>query len=337
MTRNHIVIIGCGSIGERHLRAFLSNGQIGVIAAESNLELRERIAATHQVETVADFREVLRRDEVTAALVATPAPSHVAIATTILEAGRHVLIEKPLSLARTGLDQLIALRDTTKRVAAVAYVYHFMPAVAGARTFLRTGGFGPVLHATVTGGQHFPTFRPAYREIYYTRRESGGGAIQDALTHLANAIDWLLGPADSVMADADHQSLDGVSVEDTVNVIARHGSAMVACQLNQFQSPNETTFDLHAAGGSVRIEVHNQRWGTYAHRAGKWTWHDAPVPDRDYLFQVQARAFVAAMEGQATPLATLEEGIRAVAFNQAAFRSIDEGRRIGLTEANPKI
>lgn len=330
MSPKKILIIGCGSIGERHLRAFLHNADLGVIAADTNPDLRQRMAETHGVESVADYREVIGRDDVAAAVVATPAPSHVPIALSVLEAGCHVLIEKPLSLNQSGLDDLVRLRDDSDLAAVIAYVYHSIPAVAAAREFVRRGAFGPVLHATIACGQHFPTYRPAYREIYYNRRESGGGAIQDALTHVANAVDWILGPATTLMADADHQCLDGVSVEDTVNVITRQGNALVSYQLNQFQSPNEIVFDFHAATGSVRIEIHKQRWGTFAHGAEAWTWHDTPVRDRDFMFEQQARAFVAAMEGGENPLATLEEGIRAVAFNQAAFQSIEEGRRIQL-------
>jgi len=331
MSKPSIIIIGCGSIGERHLRAFLKNDQCRVIAAETNAALRKHIAEVHGVETLADFRPGLERTEVIGALVATPAPSHVAIAREIMDSGRHVLIEKPLSLDLGGLDDLLSLRDTRKVVAAIAYVYHFIPAITAARDFIREESFGPVLQATISGGQHFPTYRPAYREIYYARREMGGGAIQDALTHLANATDWILGPADNLMADAGHQCLEGVEVEDTVNVITRQGSALVSYQLNQFQSPNEIVFSFHCADGTVRIELHHQRWGTFAHGAEAWTWHDTPVRDRDFVFEKQAEAFVAAMAGESTPLATLEAGIRAVAFNRAAFQSIKEGRRISTS------
>jgi len=330
MRKETVLIIGCGSIGERHLRAFLKNDQVNLIAAETSASLRQRIAETHQVETTDDYQKVLGRDEVVGALVATPAPSHVAIARTLMDAGRHVLIEKPLGLELAGLDELRALRDSRRVVAAIAYVYHFIPAVAAAREFIKTEAFGPVLHATITGGQHFPTYRPAYREIYYARRETGGGAIQDALTHFVNAVDWILGPAADVMANAGHQCLEGVKVEDTVNVITRHSSALVAYQLNQFQSPNESVFDFHSAGGTVRIEIQNQRWGTFAHGSEAWTWHEATVRDRDFVFEKQAEAFVAAMAREATPLATLEEGIRAVAFNQATFQSIEKGQRISI-------
>lgn len=330
MSKKTILIIGCGSIGERHLRAFLKNDQLNVIAAETSTGLRQRIAETHAVETMDDYRKALGRDEVVGALVATPAPSHVAIARTLMDAGRHVLIEKPLSLKLAGLEELRTLRDSRKVIAAIAYVYHFVPAVAAAREFIKTEAFGPVLHATITGGQHFPTYRPAYREIYYARRETGGGAIQDALTHFVNAVDWILGPAADVMANAGHQCLEGVEVEDTVNVITRHDSALVAYQLNQFQSPNEIVFDFHSAGGTVRIEIQNQRWGTYAHGSEAWTWHEARVRDRDFMFEKQAEAFVAAMARESTPLATLEEGIRAVAFNQATFQSIEKGKRISI-------
>ena len=87
--------------------------------------------------------------------------------------------------------------------------------------------FGRPVQLTVTAGQHFPTFRPAYKNIYYADRVQGGGAIQDAMTHYLNAGEWLLGPIDRIVADAAHQVLEGVAVEDTVHCLARHGAAMV--------------------------------------------------------------------------------------------------------------
>ncbi len=68
-------------------------------------------------------------------------------------------------------------------IAGVAYPYRAHPTLAAMRDAIASGRFGKPLEVVVVAGQHFPTYRPAYRDIYYRDRATGGGAIQDALTH----------------------------------------------------------------------------------------------------------------------------------------------------------
>ena len=67
--------------------------------------------------------------------------------------------------------------------------------------------------------------------FHYRDRRTGGGAIQDALTHSVNWVESILGPADSVLCDCAHLVLPNVEVEDTVHVSARHGAALVLVRL----------------------------------------------------------------------------------------------------------
>ena len=162
-----------------------------------------------------------------ASIICTPAHTHLAIAREGAAHGAAVFIEKPLAVSLDEVEETRAVIARSGCFAAVAYVYHCMPWMAQAREFLLTGEIGRLLQASVVSGQHFPTFRPAYRDIYYAKRETGGGAIQDALTHLVNAMEWMIGPMTRVFCDASHQMLEGVTVEDTVNVTARHGDVLV--------------------------------------------------------------------------------------------------------------
>lgn len=322
MAKPHrILVVGCGSIGERHLRTFLATGRADLVACDNRPEIRQRMTGLYGVESVADGSLALERPDITGVVIATPAPLHVPGALRALESGRHALVEKPLALDLAGVEDLLAARDRRGVFAAVAYVLHCVPALQAARAFLHSGAFGPVRHAAVATGQHFPDFRPAYREIYYRDHRQGGGAIQDALTHNANAVEWILGPTTRVYCDAAHQVLAGVEVEDTVNVVARNGGALVSYALNQFQVPNETRWDFHAETGSVRVELHAQRWGTLRRGETDWTWHPAPVENRDALFVAQAHAFLDGCEGGRPPLCTLEEGIQTLRFNLAALAS----------------
>ncbi|MBL9214845.1 MAG: Gfo/Idh/MocA family oxidoreductase [Opitutaceae bacterium] len=327
---HHILIIGCGSIGERHLRTFLATKRARITACDNRPAIRQQMTEKYGVPAVADWQAALADPSITGAVIAMPAPLHVPAAIKLLDSGRHVLIEKPLALDLTGTDQLIEARNRSRRHAVVAYVYHTIPSVKAAREFLLSPNcpFGPIKHVAVSNGQHFPTYRPAYREIYYRDHAQGGGAIQDALTHLANAVEWVLGPTKRVYCDADHQVLEGVTVEDTVNVAARNGGAMVNYALTQFQAPNESRIDFHCDTGSVRVEVHNQRWGTIKRGDSDWTWHAAPVAERDTLFIAQANAFLDGCEGRPQDLCSLEEGIQTLRFNIAALKSWRTGQAV---------
>jgi predicted dehydrogenase len=328
--KHRLLIVGAGSIGERHLRCFLKTGRAEIMVCEPNEPLRNDIAGRYGVAASADFDAALKEAPWQGVVVCTPAHLHVSMAREALQAGASVLIEKPLSVSAEGTGDLVIARAENNRAAGVAYVLRFMPAIRQARTFLKSGAIGQPLHGIVVTGQHFPEFRPAYREIYYNRHETGGGAIQDALTHSAHSMEWLLGPTDSLFCDASHQALEGVEVEDTVNVLARNGRALVNYALNQFQAPNESHFWIHCAKGSIKIESHRQRWGVLRPGEKTWAWRDAPVDDRDDLFTAQAHAFLDAIEGKPTELCTLEEGIQTLKFNLAALESARTGRRVEL-------
>ncbi len=318
---HHILVVGCGSIGERHVRTLLATKRAVVSACDNRPAIRAEIAVRYGIQVHADWEAALRDPSVTGVVIATPAPLHIPMALAVLDSGRHLLCEKPLALTLAGVDDLIERHARSGKFAGVAYVLHFVPALQEARGFLGRSPFGPLRHVVMTSGQHFPLFRPAYREIYYKDHAQGGGAIQDALTHLANVVEWVAGPATRVFCDAAHQALEGVAVEDTVNVAARHGDILVSYALNQFQAPNESRWDFHAEMGSVRVDVTHQRWGCLARGQTDWTWNAAPVPERDSLYVAQASAFLDGCEGKPQVLCTLAEGRQTLRFNLACLES----------------
>ncbi|HPA18469.1 MAG TPA: Gfo/Idh/MocA family oxidoreductase [Verrucomicrobiae bacterium] len=325
-----ILIVGCGSIGERHLRCFQRAGQVEVTACDANPALLGRVAAQYGVAGFGDFHSALAARRYDGVVICTPAHTHMDLAIAALGHGAGVFVEKPLGTSLAKVNELREAAAKSGRFTAVAYVYHLMPWIRGARDFLRGGEMGRPLHASVVAGQHFPTFRPAYREIYYARHESGGGAIQDALTHVANAVEWLIGPTSRVFCDAGHQSLEGVTVEDTVNVTARNGGALVSYALNQFQAPNEMTLQIHCEGGSVRVEGHEQRWSAFRRGADGWEHHKAAPLERDDLFIAQARAFLDGLGGQPTALSTIDEAAQTLRFNLAALESARTGKAVEI-------
>ncbi len=325
-----LLIIGCGSIGERHLRCFQKTGRCTVSACDASPVVQAAMRERYGVVVHPSLESALAGEAFDAAVICTPAHLHLPMALELLKTGLHLFIEKPLAI---DMDLIPATRDAiaqSGKYVAVAYVYHLMPWLAEARDFVRQGGLGAILHVSCVAGQHFPTFRPAYRDIYYARHETGGGAIQDAITHIVNAMEWIIGPCTRVFCDAAHLGLEGVAVEDTVNVSARHGSILASYAMTQFQAENENTFLIHCEKGSVKVEVPQQRWGFMRLRETEWQWRQTPPSERDDLFIAQADAFLNGMEGKDSPLCTFEEAVQTLKFNQAALRSTRTGLPLAI-------
>ncbi len=326
-----ILIIGCGSIGERHLRCFQQTGRCQVSVCDSNAQLLSDVSKRYSATAFTSLTEAVQAQPFDAWVICTPAHTHLAIAREGAERGAALLIEKPLSVTFDGLKKTREAIAKGGRFVAVAYVYHCFPWVVAAREFLQRGSLGKPLHASVVAGQHFPTFRPAYRDIYYARHETGGGAIQDALTHIVNAMEWLIGPMTRVYCEAAHQQLEGVLVEDTVNVTARHGNVLASYAMTQFQAANETVFEIHCEHGSLKIESHAQRWGSMKLGETDWTWNTTAALERDNLFIAQANAFLDGMEGKPCALCTFDEAVQTLRFNRAALESAATGLPIAIS------
>jgi predicted dehydrogenase len=263
------------------------------------------------------------------AVVCTPAHLHIAQSIACVQAGAHLLVEKPLSTSFERIDELLELVRRRQRVAGIAYVLRCHPMLRAMRDAWVGGDYGRPLHVTVVGGQHFPTYRPAYRTIYYTNRATGGGAIQDALTHFVNSVEWIVGPATAVAADARHQFLEGVTVEDTVNLIARHGDVLATYSLNQFQAPNETSITVAGEQGTTRYEAHASRWLSMRQPGAEWTIEDSCTLERDDVFVEQARRTLEAIRGGPVTC-TLEEGRQTLRVNLAVLEAADNRRWVDV-------
>jgi len=323
--RHRILVIGAGSIGERHVRCAGRTGRAEISICEVNDALRGRIAERYAVREAYASLDAARieSEPPQAAVVCTPAHLHVPMALQLAEQGVHLLIEKPLSTSPEGVDRLRDVVERKRLTAGVAYVLRLHPALSAMRDAVCSGRFGKPVQLAAVSGQHFPHYRPAYREIYYRDRATGGGAIQDALTHLINAGEWLVGPVTQLAADAAHQVLEGVEVEDTVHVIARHGRVPASYSLNQHQAPNETVITVVCERGTVRCELHLNRWLWMTEPEQPWHEESLGSLQRDELFVRQAAMFLDAVIMGKPPVCSLEEGAQTLRVNLAVIEAAE--------------
>jgi len=329
--RPRILVVGVGSIGERHVRCFQATGRAIVEVCEINSTLRMAVTQRYQIERSFDSLDAALQVPPEGVVIATPAQLHITQSQTALTRGCPLLIEKPLSTTLEGVGELLTIREQVQLPVGLAYVYRSHPVLTEMREALRSGTYGEPVEFIATCGQHFPFYRPAYRDIYYKDRATGGGAIQDALTHIINAAEWLVGPVDRVVADAEHQVLAGVSVEDTVHVLTRHGGVQGCFSLNQHQAPNETSLTVVCTRGTLRFEYHQNRWSSQTDPAAAWEHHAHAPLERDQLFIGQAVAFLDVLAGRRLLLCPLEEGIQTLKVNLAILQSVTERRWVEIT------
>ena len=314
-----ILVIGAGSIGERHICCFLRTGRAKVSVCEMDRALLGRMENNYDVSHVYEDLGDALSSSPKAVVIATPAHLHIPMAIQAAEAGCHLLIEKPLSIDFSGVEDLKERVLERRLVAQVGYTFRHYPLVAKVKDEIDQGRWGLPLQLTIVHGQHFPTYRPAYREVYYARHETGGGAVQDGLTHFLDTAQWWLGSIDRLTGDMEHLSLKGVEVEDTVNVLARHGDIMGSYHFNQHQYPDESVFTLVCERGTLRLELCANRLRIMDRPDGDWKDEINNDFQGDDIFVSQANSFLDAIEGQPSISCTIDEAKHTLNCQMALF------------------
>ena len=139
-----VALIGCGAWGMNHLRVWAELGHLRVACDPDPVRLQAVQKLHPELETSLDPVAVLERPDITAVVIATPAPTHAALALRALEHGKHVLVEKPMALTVSEGEQLVAAARHMERVLMVGHVLEYHPAVLKIRQLVDDGTLGRV-------------------------------------------------------------------------------------------------------------------------------------------------------------------------------------------------
>ncbi|MDH7569117.1 MAG: Gfo/Idh/MocA family oxidoreductase, partial [Armatimonadota bacterium] len=196
-----VAILGCGSISRGHVQRFLADADVEIVAcADPNPAATEAVAAM-----VGKARGVTPRcfDTPEAALAAgaveavgifTPHTLHFTHAMAALEAGAHVLLEKPMVCAVAHAETLVAKAAAVQRVLAVAYQMRLLPAFQNARRLIRSGALGELRAVAVTLTQDWVERITASGRVWrFNPALSGGGELMDSGSHLLDLMLWASG------------------------------------------------------------------------------------------------------------------------------------------------
>ena len=248
-------IIGAGAgICATHVEALSqTGGRLVAVAGRTEAVGRVR-AATWQCAYFNDYRQMLADVRPDVAVILTPHPTHAAIGIDCLQAGCHVLVEKPLAIEMAEADALLAAADRAGRLVAVCFQQRARPEVRAARALLQSGALGRLQRVELVAP--WTRTRAYYRSAPWRGRwrEEGGGVLLNQAAHDLDLLCYLLGLPRRVQAWT-RTRWHAIEVEDTAYGLLEWEDGLLGCfQASTVEGwPALRRFDLVGTRGYLRI------------------------------------------------------------------------------------
>ncbi|MDH7601358.1 MAG: Gfo/Idh/MocA family oxidoreductase [Armatimonadota bacterium] len=208
MDKVRVGIIGVGGIAYGHIRNFLASPDaeiVGLVDIDpARLEKAvEKVPELQGVPTYSDYRDMISRDDIDAVQINTPHTLHYQQIMDSLDAGLHVLTEKPMVCTTQHARDIIKKRDETGKVVMISYQRHFQPQYRYMKRAIENGEIGEVTYLSALQCQGWKKGTAGtWRQI---PELSGGGQLNDSGSHLLDMVLWLTGlTAESVFAYIDN-------------------------------------------------------------------------------------------------------------------------------------
>lgn len=194
----NVAVIGAGAIGVNHIESFQQHPAARVIALAEVSPQRGREAADryHIPELVTDYRRLLKRSDVDVVSVALPNYLHARVALAALQAGKHVMLDKPMATNARDAANLVAVARQKRRLLMIGQNNRFIPEVQTAKQLVTAGTLGEVYHAKTAW-----TRRAGIPRIgsWFTQKQfAGGGCTYDIGVHALDRCLYLLGEFEAV-------------------------------------------------------------------------------------------------------------------------------------------
>jgi predicted dehydrogenase len=342
------LFVGLGGIGQRHLRNLraLRGAKVEVHAFRVRRE-RQVVSDTLQLVPGEDLEtkyDVVVHEDLDGALarrpdvvfVTNPSSLHVDITRRALEAGAHVLVEKPLSHSLEGVAELVRQSQSRKLVGYVAYQLRFHPGFQRTAEILSQGLVGRPLFAEAVVGEHLPSFHPYedYRRMYASRRELGGGVTLSQI-HEIDFLMALLGRPERVFSLGGKLSSLEVDVDDvSSSLLEFRGSEgrVLPVRLHQdfVQRPGERRFALVGEAGKLEWSLSGRSLKRWSAEGELVETHDYAELPRNRLFESELSHFLSCVERAEAPNVSLSSGAESLAVALSILESQASGMPVNV-------
>lgn len=345
-----VAVIGTGTISRLHLDAYCANPDARVVmVCDIDSARAERTAREYGAPSwTTSFEDVLSDSRVQAISICTRNDTHSSIAVAALDAGKAVLVEKPLGRTVAEAQQVVAAQVRSGQVAQVGFVRRFSPNAVVLKEFIDAGDLGDLYYATARNLR-----RAGNPGGWFTDRSvSGGGPLVDVGVHFIDIAWWLLGTPQ--VATVSGFSFERLGARANIRHLSRYRSADadastsnvedLAGGLVRFTNGAVLTLDIsYSVHGrdEVGVKVFGDKGGAELEPALHISTesHDTLLeitPQIDSLtfdasaFDAEIAAFIAAVRGDGPRLATAHDGLEIARIIEAVYASARSGHEIRL-------
>jgi 2-desacetyl-2-hydroxyethyl bacteriochlorophyllide A dehydrogenase len=335
-------LIGCGEIAAESAAAIRASSNATIsYAADPDLALAESLAAATGARAASSNDELLGSAEVDAVLVSTPHHLHAPLAIMAMEAGKHVVVEKPMATSVADCDRMIAAAGRAGVLLSVCYCHRFDPRVQRAKQLLEAGAIGELLGTRIVFGQYRG---PDYWERGLSgrtvsdwrahRATAGGGVLIMNACHLLDYVCWLAASEVLEVTAETAGFAAGIEVEDTVSMSYRYANGAIGTLEATTGLIGPAAFEqtLRGRDGQLVVAPALKLWSrrtTDGHEAERWhVIRELPrAAERRHFFE----AFAAAVLDGGSPPVTAQDARAVQAVIEAAYLSADSKKTIMLS------
>jgi predicted dehydrogenase len=319
-----LAIVGCGLIGGKRLRS-LGPGHT-VVALADPIAARAQALAAQAPGAVAltDWRAAVERPEVDAVIVSTSNDSLAQVTLAAVEAGKHVLVEKPAARKPQELVPVIKAAAERGVCVQVGFNHRYHPAFQQARKLLASGTLGPLMFIRARYGHGG---RVGYDKEWRANPEiSGGGELLDQGVHLIDLSRWFLGEFTEVQGHIATFFWD-MPVEDNGFLLLRTAQGQVAwLHATWTEWKNTFSFEISGRDGKLHIEGLGGSYGTerLSYYQMKPTMGPPETtiweyPGEDGSWRAEFEAFAQAVAAGRGPLVTLGDAHAALTVVERVY------------------
>jgi len=341
-----VAVIGCGVQGRVHLTAYRALDEVEVVAVcdldRARLETAQREFAVPHGFT--DYRDLLASAPVDLVSICAMPVTHREMTVAALEAGAHVLCEKPMAMNAAEAEEMVATARRRGRWLSVGYNLRFSDAAQFARRFVDEGRLGTPQYARVYAlANDIPWWGK-----HYHRAISGGGVLASTAVHVLDLTLWILGTPRPVTATATMltrfperrgstaPSPEAAALYDVEDFVSGHirlanGVALTLEAAWAYDSPLQTDYGFDLTGSRARLRldpllVVEERDGAPVEVT------PAEIPPSDWPLSVKRELadVVAAVREGRPPLVTGEQALVVQQLTDALYESARLGREVQL-------
>jgi UDP-N-acetyl-2-amino-2-deoxyglucuronate dehydrogenase len=192
-------LIGCGRVAPRHAQSIQQLPAARLVAVADVVKSRaERFGREYNAKVFTDYRYLLDCQEIQVINICTPSGLHAKIAIEAAQAGKHIVVEKPIALSLEDADQLIEAARTANVKLCVVLQNRHNPPMRDLHRAVTAGALGRILLGNATVRWYRP--QEYYEDGWHGTWAMDGGALMNQSIHHIDALQWLMGEVDNVFA-----------------------------------------------------------------------------------------------------------------------------------------